>query len=233
MAAARLLDVAMQPVFGILITLVCVLSTPAQKPPPPLEARFIGNMAFAITDGSVTLMTDFPYQSGYSVYMSYPASEIRSNTASTLSLITHRHGDHWEPALFKGTAWRVAGPVDVTSAVPADRVVPLGPHTTFGPIAIERIETPHANVGHHSYIVTWHGRRLYFSGDTESTDSLAAAKSLDAAFVSPWIYQSMIKKGIRIDAKRVVIYHHQTGERVPGCDTGCSVPRQGSTIRIE
>jgi hypothetical protein len=32
---------------------------------PVLEARFIGNMAFAISDGSVTVMTDFPDQPGY------------------------------------------------------------------------------------------------------------------------------------------------------------------------
>jgi hypothetical protein len=31
---------------------------------PSLEARFVGNMAFAISDGSTTVMTDFPYQSG-------------------------------------------------------------------------------------------------------------------------------------------------------------------------
>jgi L-ascorbate metabolism protein UlaG (beta-lactamase superfamily) len=215
------------------LPLLVALLAPLQTERPRLEARFIGNMAFAITDGSVTLMTDFPYQSGYSDYMTYPASDIRSNTPSTLSLITHRHGDHWEPAMFKGTTWKVAGPADVTGAAPADRVVPLGARTTFGPLAIDRIETPHANVGHHSYIVTWHGRRLYFSGDTESTDSLATAKTLDVAFISPWIHQSTIKKGIRIDAKRVVIYHHQRGERVPGCDAGCTVPRQGETIHIE
>ena len=215
------------------LALVALLAVPLQTAKPPLEARFIGNMAFAITDGSVTLMTDFPYQSGYSDYMTYPASDIRSNTPSTLSLITHRHSDHWEPALFKATTWKVAGPADVTASVAPDRIVSLGPRTTFGPIAIDRIETPHANVGHHSYIVFWHGRRLYFSGDTESTDSLAAAKTLDVAFVSPWIYASAIKKGIRIDAKRVVIYHHQRGERIPGCDAGCTVPRQGDTIRIE
>jgi L-ascorbate metabolism protein UlaG (beta-lactamase superfamily) len=223
----------MRHIVTFLIGLSAALTAPPQPPRPALEARFIGNMAFAITDGSVTLMTDFPYRSGYSVYMTYPPGDIQSNTPSTLSLITHRHGDHWEPALFNRTTWKVAGPADVTAAIAADRIVPLGPHTAFGPIAIERIETPHANIGHYSYIVTWHGRRLYFSGDTASTDSLAAAKRLDAAFVSPWIYQSMIKKGIRIDAKRVVIYHHQTGERVPGCNTGCSVPRQGSTIRLE
>jgi L-ascorbate metabolism protein UlaG (beta-lactamase superfamily) len=205
-----------------------------QSERPRLDARFIGNMAFAITDGRVTLMSDFPYESGYSVYMTYPSSEIRSPTAMTLSLITHRHGDHWDAGLFTGTNWKVAGPADVTASAPADRVVPLAQRTTFGPVSIERIETPHARIGHYSYIVTWHGRRMYFSGDTESTKSIAAAKNLDVAFLSPWLYQSARQAGIRIDAKRVVIYHHQSAdERVPGCDTGCVVPRQGETIRIE
>lgn len=215
------------------ILLIALPRAAAQSGRPRLDARFIGNMAFAVTDGTVTLMSDFPYQSGYSVYMTYPRDEIRSATASTLSLITHRHGDHWDAPLFTGTNWKVAGPPDVTAGVPAERVVPLSARTTFGPIVIERIETPHANIGHYSYIVTWHGRRMYFSGDTESTGSLAAAKDLDVAFVSPWMFDSMRRSGARIDAKRVVIYHHQkSDDRVRGCDAGCTVPRQGESIRI-
>lgn len=200
--------------------------------PPALDARFIGNMAFAISDGQVTLMTDFPYQSGYSRYMTYPPSEIRSATAATLSLITHRHGDHWEPALFAKTTWQVAGPKDVIAAAPAHRIVPLARDTRFGPIAIEPIETPHARIGHYSYIVTWHGKRLYFSGDTESPDSVLAAKQLDAAFISPWIHRSVLQKGAVIDAKRIVIYHHESGERVDSCVAPCVVPRQGETLTI-
>lgn len=203
---------------------------PAQ--PPTLEARFIGNMAFAITDGTTTLMSDFPYESGYSVYMEYDPREIRSSTASTLSLITHRHGDHWEPALFAKTNWKVVGPADVTSSAPADRVVALGGGAArFGPIQIEAIATPHAGIGHHSYIVTWHGRRLYFSGDTESAASLLAARNLDVAFVSPWQYRAALKTG-RIDAKRIVIYHHQSGERVAECASGCVLPKQGDVVRF-
>jgi L-ascorbate metabolism protein UlaG (beta-lactamase superfamily) len=200
---------------------------------PPLEARFIGNMAFAITDGTTTLMTDFPYQSGYSVYMRYPASEIRSSTPRTLSLITHRHGDHWEPSLFAGTDWSVAGPDDVIASAPASRVVPLGEATTFGPMQIQRLRTPHAHVGHHSYVVTWHGRRLYFIGDTESTDTLLATRNLDVAFLSPWVYRSLVKRGLSPDARRIVIYHHQAGEQVPECRDRCSVPKQGDVIRID
>jgi L-ascorbate metabolism protein UlaG (beta-lactamase superfamily) len=200
---------------------------------PALDARFIGNMAFAITDGAVTLMTDFPYESGYSRYNTYPATEIRSNTASTLSLITHRHGDHWEPSLFAKTDWKVAGPDDVVAGLPAPRVVPLSHHTTFGPIQIERVHTPHANIGHHSYVVTWHGRRLYFSGDTEDSTTLLAAKGLDVAFISPWIYKAVASRRAALDAKRIVIYHHEAGEKIADCRDRCTVPRQGETIRIE
>ncbi len=200
--------------------------------PAPLEARFIGNMAIAISDGAVTVMTDFPYQSGYSRYMTYPADEIRSATPSTLSLITHRHLDHWDPALSDKTGWNVAGPLDVIANVPASRVLPLARGATFGTVQIEPIETPHASIGHYSYVLTWHGRRLYFSGDTESVDHLGTLKNLDVAFISPWLYRSALKRNQRIDARRIVIYHHEAGESVPECRTNCVVPRQGDTIQI-
>src|SRR5918994_1696484 len=122
---------------------LCALMLYTVSQRPVLQARFIGNMAFAITDGSVTLMTDFPYESGYSRYMTYHPEEIRSTTPTTLSLITHRHGDHWKPVLFAKTDWKVAGPNDVIASAPAHRVVPLSEtRTTVGPLEIERIETP-------------------------------------------------------------------------------------------
>jgi hypothetical protein len=80
--------------------------------------------------------------------------------------------------------------------------------------------------------VTWQARRLYFSGDTDDARSIIAAKSLDVAFISPWLYRSVNRQRARIDAKRVVIYHHEAGEQVAGCAAGCTVPRQGDTIAI-
>ena len=200
--------------------------------PARLDIRFIGNMAVSISDGAVTVMTDFPYQSGYSQYMTYPAAEIRSSTPSTLSLITHRHGDHWERSLWEKTTWQVAGPVDVLANVTAARIVPLSAGATFGTVQIEPIETPHASIGHYSYVLTWHGRRLYFSGDTDSVDHLAGLKNLDVAFISPWLYRSALKRNVRIDARRIVIYHHESGETVPECQTNCIVPRQGDAIQL-
>jgi L-ascorbate metabolism protein UlaG (beta-lactamase superfamily) len=202
-----------------------------QSQPPVLQARFIGNMALAITDGTTTVITDFPYQSGAFGYMTYDASAIRSETALTIALITHGHDDHWEPALFERTGWKVIGPHEVASAVAADRR--LDPRALAVPnLRIDPIATPHAGIGHNSYLVTWHGRRLYFSGDTESLDALAAARNLDAAFVSPWLFREALARSRAIDAKRIVIYHHQAGETVPQCTGRCEIPRQGDTLRF-
>jgi L-ascorbate metabolism protein UlaG (beta-lactamase superfamily) len=210
----------------------------SQAAPAALTARFIGNMAFAITDGSTTLFTDFPYESGYSVYMEYDAREIRSTTPSSIALITHRHGDHWDRELFEQTNWRVIAPEDALRGVAAERVIralPVRPQRatiTADSITIDALPTPHANLGHYSYLVTWRGRRLYFTGDTESIDQLVAMKHLDVAFVSPWLFERAAKAGRRIDARRIVIYHQTADERIPGCRDTCHVPKQGETLKL-
>ena len=209
---------------------------PGAQNAPALQARFIGNMAYAITDGTVTLFTDFPYESGYSVYMEYDPREIRSPATEAIALVTHRHRDHWDPGLFARTDWRVVAPADALADVPAARilralpVVPARVTLTSGPIAIEALPTPHANIGHYSYLVTWHGRRLYFTGDTDSPDQLLAMRNLDVAFVSPWLYERAARGGRRIDATRVVIYHQTADDRIPGCRDRCRVPSQGETL---
>lgn len=209
------------------------------QPAATLDARFIGNMAYAISDGAITLFTDFPYESGYSQYMTYNAREIQSRTPRSIALITHRHRDHWEPALFSGTNWSVIGPADALSGAAANRVVralPVVPErqtVTFENLSIDALPTPHANIGHYSYVVTWHGQRLYFSGDTEDTAALLGATNLDVAFVSPWLFQTAMKSGRPINARRIVIYHHEGRQTsVAGCSGICSVPKQGDTLRL-
>ena len=214
------------------LLLALVLAWPALAQQPPLQARFIGQMAFSITDGTTTLITDFPYQVGYAGAPAFSDRELQHASQPTLALITHRHLDHFEPVAFAKTNWQVLGPSDAAARIKSSRVVPLAPRVTFGALAIEPIRTPHHDLEHYSYIVTWHGKRLYFSGDTESADSLLAAQGLDVAFVSSWQFQAAQRRGGRIDAKRIVIYHHQAGEHVPGCTGTCTVPTQGQTIDI-
>lgn len=228
----------MRTILAFCLFAITNLTVQQPAPRPALEARFIGNMAYAISDGETTLFSDFPYESGYSVYMQYDAREIRSGTPKTLALVTHRHGDHWDAPLFNKTNWNVIGPADALTTVAPARVVralPVAPARAtivHDGLSVEAIPTPHARIGHYSYIVTWHGRRLFFSGDTEDPDELLAAKNLDVAFVSPWLFQGASKRG-RIDARRIVIYHQTADERVvAGCSGTCSVPKQGETLTL-
>jgi L-ascorbate metabolism protein UlaG (beta-lactamase superfamily) len=231
------------PLFGAIVLALGLAAAAFAQPAygtrdarPSLEARFIGNMAYAITDGTTTLLTDFPYQSGYSIYMEYDAREIRSPTTDTIALITHRHGDHWDPNLFARTDWRVVAPEDALTGIPATRIaraLPVKPtpaRVTAGSITIDALPTPHANLGHYSYLVTWHGRRLYFTGDTESADRLLGMTNLDVAFVSPWLFERALHAGRRIDARQIVIYHHTADATIPECRDTCRVPKQGETL---
>lgn len=206
--------------------LLFALGAANAQPAATLQLRFIGNESVAITDGTLTLVTDFPYESGYSVYMHYDWSS-HGLSGDVVSVITHQHRDHWEPRLFAGTNWRVVGPS--TLAVHTDRLtVPQRP-VRMGAATITGIRTPHAGLEHYSYLIEWAGRRLYFVGDTESADALAAQKDLDVAFVTPWLYRTAVREGRTIDARRIVIYHHQSGENPPPCDR-CVVPAQNARI---
>jgi L-ascorbate metabolism protein UlaG (beta-lactamase superfamily) len=225
--------------FTFRIALLVTCSSGSAQTQSTLEARFIGNMAYAISDGTVTLFTDFPYESGYSRYMTYEGREIRSRTPRSLALITHGHRDHWEAALFSATDWSVIGPADAVRGAAASRVVrslPVAPErqgVTFEGLSIDAVPTPHAGIGHYSYLVTWHGLRLYFTGDTDDAEALLNAKNLDVAFVSPWLFERARKNGRPIDARRIVIYHQELDQTaVPGCSGTCSVPKQGDVLRL-
>ena len=103
---------------------------------------------------------------------------------------------------------------------------------TYRDIQIEAVETPHAKIGHSSYLVTWKGLRLYFTGDTDSTERLLAMKNLDVAFVSPWLLAAVAEQKARIDAKQVIVYHQAATETVPDIQKR-RLPKQGETFTLD
>ena len=211
-------------------------ATPAPAPAsapaaaPKLQAQFIGNMAFAITDGKTVIYTDFPYESGAFGYMSYDFARIPKAPGS-LFLITHGHKDHFDPALFAKMDGKVIAPPKLAATLPAARVIPFAPKMTYRDITVESYPTPHGDTDHASYLVTWHGLRLYFTGDTESTDQLLAMKNLDDAFVSPWLLEKVAQKKGRIDARTVICYHHRGDEKIPDVQNPI-VPRPGAVLAL-
>ena len=216
--------------FYYLIPFLAVWVLPVQTSSQNLKITFSGNEAFEITDGTNSLVTDFPYRSGYSGYMEYES--IRVGPAErVLSLITHGHPDHFEPGLFERTNWYLLGPGEIKTKMPPERRLALSDTVHFVDLTIIPIATPHSNVEHYSYLVQWHGLSLYFSGDTESVQSLENARKVDALFISPWLFHLAKQQNVKISARTVIIYHHEPGEEI-NC-TECLVPEQGETIILK
>lgn len=195
-----------------------------------LQARFIGNAALEITDGDTTLLTDFPYTSGAFGYMKYKFEDVKP-AGKVLCLITHSHSDHWDATLFKKTDWVLAAPVKLVRKLDPSRIVPFGPEMQFEGMRITPIRTEHANVAHCSYLVEWHGLRLYFTGDTEETGGVTGAGKLDVLFVTPWLLERLLLRNSSMDARKIVIYHHQENEDTPKC-AQCVTPKQGDRFSI-
>jgi L-ascorbate metabolism protein UlaG (beta-lactamase superfamily) len=122
-------------------TIVILLAAAAPAAGPTLQARFLGNAAFEISDGETTLLTDFPYRSGAFGYMEYDPSELRARPRS-VCLITHAHADHFDASLVAKVGCRVVGP-----ALPAAETVRLEG------ITIQPVKTGHAGAAHFSYLV--------------------------------------------------------------------------------
>ncbi len=192
------------------------------KEPASPTIKFIGNAAFEITDGTTTLLSDYPYKSGAFGYMTYDAQKVQPK-GRVLCLITHEHDDHFDPALFAPTDWFLAAHPKVKANVGAERRLPFGDTMRFEGILIFPIKTPHTDA-HCSYLVEWHGKRFYFTGDTESLDFLPKEK-VDVLFITPWLLKMARDKKVNLNAEKVVVHHHRNGEKI-NCD-GCIVPAQG------
>ena len=206
----------------------CLSGAAAAAEPAEIRARFIGNMAFQLTDGRVTLRTDFPYESGYSGYMSWTDALVPPAAGEALCLVTHSHRDHFLAALAARFCHKLVVLADVTAALPG-RALPLAGKVAFGPVVITPLATPHARLEHYSYRVEWSGLRFYFTGDTDDAAELLRQRGLDAAFVSPWLLGAATRGGRRIDARRIVVYHHGPDEAVPEIQ-GRELPRQGDEL---
>jgi L-ascorbate metabolism protein UlaG (beta-lactamase superfamily) len=201
----------------------------APAPAGELRATFIGNAAFHITDGRVAVLIDFPYESGASGSMEWSRAVVPKGP-SPLCVISHSHADHFTPRLAREFCGTLLGPRDVVqgSGVAA---LALKDEVRWEGLSIHPLRTPHGDVEHYSYLIEWGGKRLYFTGDTDDTSALLAARGLDVAFVTPWLLKATHAEGRRIDAGQIIVYHHRAGEVVPEIQ-GRLVPSQGDVFAL-
>lgn len=135
---------------------------------------------------------------GKNIYIDPAQGNFDGLPAADLILITDIHGDHLSaPTIAKlskaGTA--VWGPKAVAAQTKVDTVIANGESRKWGDWTIEAVAAynltrgPAAGQFYHDkgrgngYVLTYGGKRLYFSGDTEAIPEMLALKNIDVAFV--------------------------------------------------
>jgi L-ascorbate metabolism protein UlaG (beta-lactamase superfamily) len=118
--------------------------------------------------------------------------------AADYILISHIHGDHMAPAIVTklskpGTV--ILAPKTVADSVTGSTVISNGGSKTLGPFTVDAVPAynlkrgPSAGEFYHpkgrdnGYVVTYGGKRFYFSADTEGIPEMRALKNIDVAFV--------------------------------------------------
>lgn len=197
-----------------------------------LQINFIGNASVRISDGQYTLFTDFPYKSGAYGYMEYDFY-FPAVTGNIVTLITHRHEDHFDPFLFEEQDhWKIIAPSEITVALSRSKIIEFSENIRFGPIKVMPKKSKHANTEHYSYLVEWSGIRVFFTGDTEDLELLKKLPELDALFITPWFHRKAILNKALPDVKKIIIYHHTEKEIIPDCNN-CIIPVQYQEIEIQ
>ena len=55
--------------------------------------------------------------------------------------------------------------------------------------------------------MTWHGKIIYFYGDTETSDIALTMTNLDWAFIPYWTAIQINKRNAHLDSKMIGVYH--------------------------
>ena len=169
-----------------------------------LKIRFISNCGLLITDGTTNIYSDFPYRSGAFIYDKFDKSELDSIKENSIFIFTHKHGDHYSRknmrSISKHKNGKKYGKWDISELENLSNTIP--------DFEIKAFKNKHKfSFVHYSYLITWHGKKIYLSGDTESTSTIEQMKDMDWAFVPGWLLKSIFRNKIEIDAKMLGLYH--------------------------
>jgi hypothetical protein len=198
-----------------------------------IKIQFIGNCGLYMTDGMSDLYIDFPYKSGAHNYMEYDESEIDRIKDQAIFIFTHRHADHYSEKILKKLSGQKFDPWN------AEELEKLG--KSIPGFDVKAFRTEHKVFGisfrHYSYLITWHNRKIFISGDTENAATIATQKDLDWAFVPAWIFADAEEKGIKLKSisKMYAVYHIGPADKITSNGTDPQIKlldRQGEIISV-
>ncbi|AEA43006.1 MBL fold metallo-hydrolase [Fluviicola taffensis] len=197
-----------------------------------ITVRFIGNCGLYMTDGTSNIYLDFPYKSGAHHYMEYNLAELDSVKNHPVFIYTHRHSDHFSGRLVRKLSKKLDG--QIFTPKNAESLKKL--NTQLTDFTIETIHTKHRfSFNHYSYVITWHGKKIFISGDTENSEILAPLKDFDWAFVPAWLIRDAGEKGIKLQdvSKLFAIYHIGPRDKITSDNPKIKLlDKQGELITI-
>ena len=145
-------------------------------------------------------------------------------------LITDIHGDHMSAAIvdrLKQPSTVILAPKAVAATITSATVISNGESKTIGDFKVEAIPMynlkPAANgtIYHdkgrgNGYILTYGGKRFYFSGDTEGIPEMKALRNIDVAFVCMNLPYTMTPQAaadaVRAFKPAIVYPYHYRGQ---------------------
>jgi L-ascorbate metabolism protein UlaG (beta-lactamase superfamily) len=164
---------------------------------------------------------------GKVVYVDPAQGNFDGLPPADLILITDIHGDHMAPkiiAKIQKADTVILAPAAVAKTVTTATVIGYGDTKKVGAWTIEAVPAYNLKRGpsegklYHDkgrgngYVVSYGGKRLYFSGDTENIPELASLKNIDIAFVCMNLPYTMTPEeaaaAVRVFKPKVVYPYH-------------------------
>jgi L-ascorbate metabolism protein UlaG (beta-lactamase superfamily) len=156
-----------------------------------------------------------------------------------LILVTHIHGDHFDPPTLAavvpaGSQPTIIVPANVAEKIPEAlrsrtkvKVMANGEKTEAAGIAVEAVpaynitpgkENFHPKGRDNGYVLTLGGKRIYIAGDTEDTAEMRALKNIDVAFLPMNLpYTMSVPKAAdairQFKPKIVYPYHYRSSDK--------------------
>lgn len=160
------------------------------------------------------------------------AEKYKRLPKADLILITHIHYDHFEPeaiAVISQPATEVIAPASVVERFPAAKPMANGQTRQWNQWTIEAVpaynltrgpapgELYHPKGRDNGYVLSYGGKRFYFSADTEGTPEMRALKNIDVAFVCMNLPYTMppeeAAEAVKAFHPKVVIpYHYRNSD---------------------
>ena len=194
---------------ALLILTLIIISNFGYSQTNQIRIKFIGNCGLYLTDGNLNIYVDFPYKSGAHHYMEYDKSEIDSIKENPIFIFTHKHSDHYSRKLLKKLNGKKYGPWNIPQLKEIN--------DTVNEFSIQAFKTKHRFcLNHYSYLIIWHNKKIFLSGDTENAETIGKVSDIDWAFIPYWILLDAKEKDIKIDAKMKGLYHLYPNQKING-----------------